>query len=176
MATVPSEVTAVAGSVLTAAMWNSNVRDGLNFILSPPFAVLRQTVAQSLATSGSWTSILLDTEDIDRDNGHSTSSNTSRYTSQTAGWYDCDGYAATAANSTNARGTRLAVNGNASRGRATFGPATASDIWGGPCVGSVYLNVGDYVEVQAFQNTGGALNTAVPGDVTSALTVRWCST
>ncbi|MFD9949814.1 hypothetical protein ACFWYW_55905 [Nonomuraea sp. NPDC059023] len=87
MATLPSPRTWTVGELLTAAKLNLDLRDGLNFLLSPPLAVLRKSGNQSIPQSAS-TEVTWDVEDIDRDGGHSTVSNTSRYTSQTAGWYN----------------------------------------------------------------------------------------
>jgi hypothetical protein len=76
MATLPSFRTWTAGEIVTAAYMNSNVRDAGNFFLSWPVFEGRQAVAQSF-TSGAPTALLIDTEDIDTDNGHSTVTNTS---------------------------------------------------------------------------------------------------
>ncbi len=161
MATVPSEITWVTGQVVTAAQLNSNLRDAVNFIIAPPLAIMRQTIAGSF-TTGTWTSVTMDTEDFDRDNGHSTTTNASRYTSQTNGYYLPGGKISFAVNATGRRWTRWAVNGseiNAARvnemsasGDATEVPAAAR--W-------YYLNVGDYLELQGYQDSGGALSTVV---------------
>jgi hypothetical protein len=175
VATVPVETTAVAGTVLTAATWNSNVRDALNFILARPLAVMYQTVTQSV-TNGAWVGMLLDTEEIDRDNGHSTSVNTSRYTAQTAGWYDVDATTAWATNATSSRGCRLAVNGVSKPGRATYAMAVSNNATSVPVSGKVFLNVGDYVENQGAQNSTVTISTVALADLAPYMSVLWIST
>lgn len=169
MATVPSETTQVAGTVLTAATWNSNVRDAINFLIAPPLAVLKQTTAQS-TTSGSWTAILLDSEDIDRDNGHSTTTNTSRYTCQTAGWYHAD-YNLDWSNASSAgiRGVSHAVNGTLTR---SVQLGAISGFTSLSTSAKFYLNVNDYVEMYGIQTSGGALST----QATSYVQIMWIST
>ena len=53
-------------------------------------AYLRRTTSQSL-TASVWTATLFDAEDIDAANGHSTTTNTSRYTAVAAGKYRITG-------------------------------------------------------------------------------------
>jgi hypothetical protein len=175
MATVPAEMTAVAGAILTATQWNTNVRDAINFIITPPFAIIKQSGSQSL-TNNTWTTITFDTEEIDRDNMHSTTTNNSRATAQTAGYYQIDAIYAASSNATGGRATRLQVNGANVAGRSTA-VMTASNFQTGVVVsGPVYLNVGDYVELQANQLSGGALSTVNLTDTGCILTARWIST
>jgi hypothetical protein len=179
VATVPVEMTAVAGAVLTAAQWNSNVRDAVNFLLSPPTCELRQTVAQSIANGGSGTAVNLDTEDIDNDGMHSTVTNTSRVTAQTAGRYQFGGGVVYAANATNRRICWWALNGTAVTGSeaTTAGSAVAGGSTGPAArTKSVFLNVGDYVELVAFQDSGGVLNTAVATFEMPSVFARWIGT
>ncbi|WP_084963761.1 hypothetical protein [Thermoactinospora rubra] len=86
MATIPSPRTWTVGELVTAAKMNADLRDGLNFLLAPPLAALRKSVNQ-LIPQTSPTEVTWDVEDIDRDGGHSNVTNPSRYTAQTAGWY-----------------------------------------------------------------------------------------
>lgn len=176
MATVPVEITWTTGQVVTAAQMNSNIRDAVNFILSPPVAVMRQTVAQTL-TTGTWTGITLDTEDLDRDNGHSTVTNTSRYTAQTAGWYLPGGKISYASNATNRRWTRWDVNAaeiNATRLSMQAANGDLSELV--MCSAWIFLNVNDFLEAKGFQDSGGNLNTSVAtaGDQ-SRLNLQWMS-
>lgn len=176
MATIPAPITWVTGQVVTAAQLNSNIRDAINFLISPPLFVGRQASATQSTTSGSWTSILLDTEEIDRDNGHSTTTNTSRYTAQTGGYYNVNAIVAWNSNSTGARATRLAVNGSAVAGRAVAWQAAASLITASEISAPVFLNVGDYVEMQGNQVSGGALSTSINADFAPMMSCRWMST
>jgi hypothetical protein len=77
--------TAVAGDVLTAAFWNSNVRDNSNFLYKPPMARVGNTANISSYTNN--TDITWNTETYDTDAMHDISTNTARITINTAGIY-----------------------------------------------------------------------------------------
>lgn len=166
------------GEVVTAAELNSNIRDALNFLLAPPLAVLRQTVAQSTANSA-WTAISFDTEDFDRDGGHSTSTNASRYVAQTTGWYLVVGSCGWASNTTGIRAFGIVQNGdlnNSMYGRVQIAPATGTFGTSVSSMAFLYLNAGtDYVEIYMFQNSGAALNTGVAGVDAPRMQVVWLS-
>ena len=139
------------------------------------FAQLIQIVAQSV-NNATWTSLTFTSEGIDSASGHSTTTNTSRYTAVTAGWFEFSGVVAFVFNATGARGGRFAKNGTA------IGQPIILDAVGvtyATCVPvptrKIQLAVGDYVELQGFQSSGGALNTAyTAGNEGSVLEVRWC--
>lgn len=84
MAVLPNPRTWTVGELLTAAKLNTDLRDGLNFLLSgKPLCKLKLSAGVNLSSQNiPWTA-----EDIDRDNGHSTVTNNDRYIAQTAGWY-----------------------------------------------------------------------------------------
>lgn len=155
MATVPVPRTWTVGELLTAAKLNVDVRDGLNFLLAPPLAVLTKNVSQSF-TSGSFTAMTWPTEQVDRDGGHSTSTNTSRYTAQTAGYYTMHEWHEWSLDSTSGyRRTTFRTNGLT---------ITHQDARPVPAIlnishvsGMVFLAVGDYVEVMVDQNSGVTL-------------------
>src|SRR5579859_5133964 len=154
-------ITFTTGQVVTAAQMNATNRDLGNFLLARPLAIMRQTVAGSIANS-TWTAIACDTEDIDRDNGHSTVTNTSRYTSQTAGYYRGSGKISFASNANNRRWTRWDVNAaeiTATRLSMQAANGDASEL--AMASRLIFLNVGDFLEAKGFQDTVGALNTVV---------------
>lgn len=175
MATIPVPITWTAGQVVTAAQMNG-LRDALNFLLNPPQAGLRQTVAQSLTTAVT-AGLTMDTEDRDNDGGHSTVTNTNRYTCQTAGWFLLHGGAAFASNVTGSRTLFHRVNGGAlSEMGANQSVVAAGSV---RVVGSTvfaFLNVGDWYEVAANQNSGGALLTDVASGAQSFMTVDYRGT
>lgn len=173
MGTVPTPYVPVAGDDATQARvltW----ADAANYLLGNttsggsrrPFTVLRQTVAQSL-TSGTATDINFDTEGDtghadDYDNGHSTVTNTNRYTAQTAGWYYVAGQVGFVGNATGLRFVQLSVNGTTVQPGSEAGFATvpnAGNIVITTPLRPVYLAVNDYVTLQGIQASGGALNT-----------------
>lgn len=171
---VPAPSTMAPGNIVTGAVWNAQVRDGLNYLLNVPLAVVRQAAAQTIST-GTWTSIAMDTNFVDNYNGHSTTVNPSRYVAQATGWYSAIGIGALAATGGTSFGLRLAVNGTIVQGSAVNGVTTA--IFGGigaVTVGKdVFLNVGDYVETQIYQGSGGNLNTSVATDFDSSMSITW---
>lgn len=142
-----------------------------------PKAELRQTSAQSIANN-TWTGMNMDTEDLDNVNGHSTSSNTNRYTSQLAGWYLCGGLYAPVSNVTAIRGCRLSINGTAVP--ASWGMIQAITTGSSMGIHSktklLFLPVGTWVDAQAFQLSGGNLNTQVTNEAACSLTVIFMGT
>jgi len=172
---IPSTRLFTAGEVETGAYLNSSITNLGNFMLGKPIAQLRQTAAQTL-TTGNNAAVTFDTEDIDRDNGHSTSTNPSRYTAQTAGWYFVTGAIAYTGNATGARVARFQVNGTSLNAGAYI---TAFTLNTQPLIAPVsnftYLNVGDYVEIIANQTTGASLNTYVTAPYQSFMSVIWVS-
>jgi hypothetical protein len=130
--------------------------------LVKPVAHLRQTVAQSVA-SATYTACTFTTEDLDTVNGHSTSSNTSRWTvpSGWAGAYMLSGGGKFATNATGFRSGQFAKNGSVILGSEGPGLAAADTSTFDARTVVVSLAVGDYVEMQIRQSSGGSLNTDV---------------
>ena len=80
----------------TAALLNSNVRDPVSFLQSPPvFALV--TAATSIPTSVV-TAVAMASANVDSYGGWALSPNPTRYTAQVAGWYYCAGIVQMAAN------------------------------------------------------------------------------
>lgn len=181
MATVPTPATQVAGTVVPAATVNSQ-GNLANYLAGRtesggarrPLARLRQTVAQSIPAS-TFTAVTFDVEDVDYDNGHSVVTNTSRYTAQTAGWYDVDAMVAFASSATGVRMATFFVNGVQGNGCQLESGALAAFPWCGHLSFAVFLNVNDYLELAVWQNTGGALNTAAAATQSCAMVVKWAS-
>jgi len=124
--------------------------------------------------TGADTAVTLNSESYDTDpNGeiHSTASNTSRMTIQTAGKYAIKGGGLFAVNGTGQRLLKLRVNG------ATYialSPTLKGDasLSVGQQVHGVYdFAAGDYVEMMAYQDSGGALNLSAFGVYTIWLAV-----
>jgi hypothetical protein len=165
---------------LTGALWNANVKAMGDFLMGasgngvPRFRGYQAT-AQSIANN-TWTSVTIDTEEYDSDNGHSTSTNTSRYTVQVAGTYLITGSTGLVANATANRGVRLTVSGAAIHGSfVKSATADASGSSGLVTVATAVCSVGDYIECQIVQNSGVALNTNPSGDVACSLSALWIS-
>jgi hypothetical protein len=174
----PTYRTWTAGEVVTAAYMNSNVRDAGNFFLSVPVFEGRQTIVQSINNSTS-TPITFDAEDVDNDNGHSTSTNTSRYTPQTAGRFQLSGAISWASNATGLRNAEWWKNGSAVNGAGTSFTTINGSTTRYPARMITELANGstDYFELTGFQTSGAALNTAVGLAVEQpTFSVRWVGT
>lgn len=174
---VPSTRLFTAGEVETGAFLNSAVTNLGNFMLGKPIAQLRQTSAQTLTTISTTYDILFDTEDIDRDNGHSTVTNTGRYTAQTAGWYYVSGAVGFSANAIGTRVVNIAVNGSAlpvGLNRPNYATSASLILTVPTTPVLTYLNVGDYVTLQATAGVA-SLQTTVTSGYQSFLSLVWVS-
>ena len=105
-----------------------------------------------------WTSLNWNDELSDPCGLHSTSSNNNTAYIKTAGWYEVDSRVPFAANATGDRRLRITKNGNA-MDRTTVIQAPGASI---SCSVSTriraYLAPGDYVAIEAYQDSGGSLN------------------
>ncbi len=178
MATVPSEMTAVAGAILTAAEWNSNVRDGMNFLLTRPLCIVTQSGTGQTIASASVTAITFNSETVDRDGMHSQTTNTSRFTAVTAGYYTFLGMIPYGINATGSRMAAWYVNGLPVTGGTVFSAAVTGVSVQTNVQATVvtYLNVGDYGEMYGRQDSGGNLVLLVTGGSFAMGTAVWEST
>lgn len=105
------------------------------------------------------TDITFNLEIYDTDNFHSTSTNTARFTIPTGmtGYYLLIGTISYAPNGTGQRAVYIVKNGSNfwtrfnSKGETGFNNVHAGSV-------VAYLTAGDYVTLQAYQNSGGAIN------------------
>lgn len=161
MATIPTIPTEAPGNFWTSALWNANILNGLNYLFSPVRFKAYSSTSQSISSSTTSTVLTLDTEIVDSDGGHSTVTNTSRYVCQTAGLYYVSG--SVCFNATNANGSRtlnIFVNGAGQTGagiQAAPSPANGASVFSSTLA---QLNVGDYVELACWQNSGSTISTA----------------
>lgn len=173
MATVPSPRTWAVGELLTAAKLNTDLRDGLNFLLSPRRALLHKTANQTLGNSV-WVAITWDSEQYDNDSGHSDVTNPSRYTAQTAGWWEFHSEFMFFNVSGGDRGARFLRNGTGNPFGEHVRGVTTSTSNGASIHGWALLSVGDYVETYAYQNTGVSSGMSPAYDNSPAyMTARW---
>lgn len=176
MALVPVTRVFVAGEVVLASYFNTNIGAVLNFLVAPPIFQGRQAVAQTLTTAV-FAAITFDAEDVDSAGGHSIVSNTSRYVAQYAGWYRSSGGMGVAANATGRRLTKWRINGTTDvNGSGIYLPATAASSFKMPAASvKFFLNVSDYAEMMGSQESGGNLNTAATTIDQSFCNVDWQS-
>lgn len=110
------------------------------------------------------TALTFNSERWDTDSIHSTSSNTGRLTAATKGEYRIYGHVRFASHDTGNRYIYIKLNGTtalAIKGplKSALGTVTVLDI-----STNYPLSVGDYVELIAFQDSGGALNVDAVGN------------
>lgn len=150
------------------------ILDQIEFLTSPPMAQLRQTVGQSIS-NGTFTALTFDTEGWDTYNGHSTVTNTSRYVVPVAGYYQLSGKVAWNGNTTGRRVSQWAVNGTGvTASQVAVTANSVSDVEHPTSTIDVLLALNDYVEILAWQDSGGALSTLVSNaQVYSYMNVRW---
>jgi hypothetical protein len=139
--------TAGTGLKLTSTTFSTEV-DGARFMRS---------AAQSIATA-TFTAIIASTEEYDTANYHSTSTNTSRMTTPRAGKYLITACIEYAANATGIRSVAIRLDGAtyiAAQSTASLGSVLATTV----STSVVYdLASGAYVEMMAYQTSGGNLN------------------
>lgn len=165
---VPAPPARYAGTRVTAAVYGSDVTDSTNFLANPPFATLTVTTPQAGPASSGAPNVALqfDTEVDDTYNGHSTSTNNSRYTAVVAGRYRVRAAVCWNPNATGARVMQLYKNGTAVPYAQVQGPAAPATNFSIPeLTATVYLAVGDYLEAWVGQNSGGALAIVAAGTV-----------
>lgn len=180
MATKPTIATVAVGQKISASLWNNAVyQDARFWDVTKPVCLAYQTVVQSL-TSGTFTAITMDSEQLDSDGQHSTSSNTSRIViGNTLGWYRVSGYVAynTAAGG-NTRDARLILNG------ATVNPGWLQESANSGGFASAPLQPvlvqstlsTDYIELQGRQSSGGAVSTVFNSNMLSYILVEYIGT
>jgi hypothetical protein len=119
------------------------------------------------------TAITLDSERDDTDSIHSTSSNTSRLTCNTAGKYDIKGQIEYPANATGVRGIGIRLNGTTIINLAKVPAVSSTETISLPVATDYNLAVGDYVELVAYQTSGGALNANATANYSPEFSMIW---
>jgi hypothetical protein len=170
----------VAGSALTAAELNEQIRDNEQWIkdLLALYGMTSATLARSVQgaiagvstlratdqtiTDSTWTPILFTSEDFDSANGagagmHNNATNPERLIvpSGLAGYYQVAANIVWDTNTTGRRALRILLNGTTNiavtRVSAVTGGTTGTGIYIGRLVS---LAAGDYVQVDAYQDSG----------------------
>ena len=149
--TDPNTVSNPTTGQVAPAAWGDTVRDCLEFLIDRPQFVARHSGTQNVNTSSN-KSLLADTEELDTDSMHSTSSNTGRGTVNTAGKYRVSAILEWDSDATGRREVYFLVNG-----ATAHVVGVASAVSGGTQNVSKVLTLAatDYVEVRVWQNSGG---------------------
>jgi hypothetical protein len=135
---------------------------------SPEYSVRVYNNADFLHdSSGNFLSITLNSERRDTHGYHSTVTNTSRLTvpANCDGWYIISGGALFEANATGVRGLRVRLNGSTYIQEILLNNLGASFGTRVQITTQYYLSAGDYIELQAYQNSGGNLNVQVSNNI-----------
>lgn len=142
------------GTVATAA-WGDQLRDNDEWFAEPPSCRVYHSTTQNLSAS-TFTALNANSEQWDSASMHSTSSQTSRITVPVAGKYLFTCRIEFESNATNTRLGRFIVNGATTE---VFGAVPAMTGVGVRLAGSTVqtLSASGYVEVQAWQNSGGTI-------------------
>jgi hypothetical protein len=174
--TVPTSITEVPGNFITGAWQNAQVKALNDFLTAPPVFWGYATTTQSIVNSNVMTSLNLDTEILDPDGGHSTVTNTSRYTATVPGLYLVFGSVGWANTSGGDRRIQIALNGASIIGSGVSMDPSQAVLHGLQTTSFVTLNgTTDYVEVQAAQASAGALLTNASGIFSPSMRVLWIS-
>lgn len=161
-----SPATQISGQIPPVS-WANSVKAALDYLASPPACRVYNSANESIA-SGAPTTVTFDTELFDTDSMHSTVSNTSRITINTAGVYivTFHGYFQAAADYTEAY-VDFYKNGNlASTGQSHSATTTS----GAPRIFNAdefKLAVGDFLEAKVFQVNGAAAARTLNTDATA---------
>jgi len=126
-----------------------------SIITSIPLGARARSNSNVAYSTGSWQPIVMDTEVCDTD-GCFVAPSTAIY-AQHAGYYMLTGKIRWAANATGIRGVGIRTNGSSYVAQYVLPAFTfAQDMMCSS--GMVYLTAGQYVELMAYQNSGGNLN------------------
>jgi hypothetical protein len=146
---------------MTAAIFNADHRDNLNFLFTPPAARVNNTGDQSIPNNTA-TTLTFNNSHYDLSAMFNGSSALSCLTGL-GGNYTIGACAQWAGNATGSRQLYLRLNGSVVLAMVEQDPGSTSPLV--QQVGTQYvLAAGDYLEVVAFQNSGGGLNVTAVGN------------
>lgn len=143
------------GTVAPAA-WGDGARDNFEFLIDPPScSVFHSTTIN--ATSGTITTLSADSETFDNNAMHSTVTNNSRVTAQTAGRYHVTILCEFGISSAGYRQIFLRKNGSTDIAGVRLQPLTDSVASAYSVSQTIVLAATDYIEVRVLQTSGSTL-------------------
>jgi hypothetical protein len=148
-----------ANDVFTESMWNDSLKTNINNFIVPAACRVRKSGTQSIPHDSA-TALTFDVEDFDTDTMHDNAVNQSRITINTAGIYIISGLVGFA--SAAGGGVREAsIRKNGASTYLSLAKYTALISTENFVQVEVIANlaVNDYVELYAYQTSGGAINT-----------------
>jgi len=146
--------TRATGDLITAAQWNAQVP---NNMLALAAGCRCSNNAPESIPNNAVTILTFNSNRYDTDTIHSVLINTSRLTCNTAGKYSICGNAEFAASAVGVRSLAILLNG-ATIIATDQRSATSASVCQIQVACEYALGVGDYAELQAYQNSGGAIN------------------
>lgn len=174
--TVPASMQEVPGNTITSAWQNAQVKALSDFITAVPVFSGYASTAQAILGSNVMTALNLDIELLDSDGGHSTVTNTSRYTPTVPGLYLVIGSVGWTASATGDRRLQIGLNGASVIGSGVSLDPSQVVLCGMQTTALVTMNgTTDYVEVMAAHTAGSTLNTNANGVFSPSLRVLWVS-
>jgi hypothetical protein len=175
---VPSQGTVAVGDKITASLWNDDVRDAVDFLISPPRVKVYKTASQSIGDA-SWACLTWNAEAFDTDTMHSNVTANSRITFNTAGTYLITLNCFWANNATGLRNHTVEKNGTTTQGSGpeviqpfAISPVAASYTGASISVVATFA-ANDYIQAFVWQNSGGALNLVGTTQSHSSLSANW---
>lgn len=176
MATVPGTKTAAVGDKITAADYNAYTRDATAFWEGPPRCKVWNSTGISLTTA-TMTLLTWDSESWDTDSMHSTTTNTSRLVATTAGLYTVTVAVDLPGTTAGTRALNVRKNAAGGSGAGTqvsyIFTAPANNTGSGQTqTFDVQMAANDYLEVFAYQSSGGTQLTTIGAD-TTFMSMRW---
>jgi len=163
-----------AGDDVTSSAWNNQVKGNLEHLYSVPRCEAYKSAAQSIS-GGSWQDVTWDSETFDTASIHDTSTNTERFTLVRDGLWLVVAKVVFASNSTGDRRGRLLLNG---AGASTLSQVNLHTASGNTTRFTVQTlaytsTTTDYVGLQVYQDSGGALNLSGGSAASTSLSVVW---
>jgi hypothetical protein len=152
----PNTIHNPATGTIAPAAWGDVLRDDLEFLIDPPACDVFNSSAVSV-NNATETILNADSERFDNDAMHSTASNTSRITIQTAGRYYVRAAVGFAGDADGNRRITFLINGTTASIRLDQGPGTSGSIILG-AFGDFILSAADFIEVRVLHAAGAALN------------------
>lgn len=145
-----------ATGTVAPATWGDQVRDNFEFLVDPPACDVFNSSAVSV-NNATETVLAANSERFDNNGMHSTVTNNSRITIQTAGRYDVTAAVGFAGDADGNRRITFLIDGTTASIRLDHGPGTSGAVILG-ANGKFTLTVGQYIECRVLHAAGAAID------------------
>lgn len=162
----------VSGTVISKSTFGDVVKADLDYLANPPACRVYHNVSQSVATSGAFTKLAMNSERYDTNSMHDTVTLNTRITMNTAGLYVVGGLVDFANNVTGERLATILLNNTVDIAGQRINADTVADTILNPSAVWKFA-AGDYIELRAFQTSGGALNVLASSGVSCEFWATW---